>query len=211
MAKSSYQEGIIKRYYENRDTIALQNLGEIASDLFLCEDPKKKAKLWERAGKALNNTDASAQEKTRIDQILGGRDVAGLCRLVNELASPDRAGSKPGKENRADPPKTSAPPPPGTPPPLRSSTGTAGSTPQEVDASDPLVLKKAMKAFRKRLKLTRLDEESKLGVGPFSGGKASGIVAITPPVSFPTEVWEKLAELGRLKKSGRGFYELADG
>ena len=46
-------------------------------------------------------------------------------------------------------------------------------------------LRLAMKAFRKRLKLTRLDDESSLGYGPTSSGQQSGIVAITPPHQFP--------------------------
>jgi len=49
----------------------------------------------------------------------------------------------------------------------------------------PEELKRAFKAFKKRLKLTRLDHESSLGVGPLSGGRPSGIVAITPPNQYP--------------------------
>ncbi len=72
----------------------------------------------------------------------------------------------------------------------------------------PEILKRAMKAFKKRLKLTRLDEESNLGVGPMSGGRESSIVAITPPNQYPREVWDVLVERGRLKKSAHGQYEL---
>ena len=70
------------------------------------------------------------------------------------------------------------------------------------------VLKRAYKAFKKRLKLTRLDEESNLGVGPMSGGRLSGIVAITPPNQYPREVWDALVEQGRLKHAEHGQYEL---
>lgn len=69
-------------------------------------------------------------------------------------------------------------------------------------------LKRALKAFKKRLKLTRLDEESSLGGGPFSGGRDSGIVAIRPPDRYPQEAWDKLVELGRLRDAGRGLYQL---
>jgi len=75
----------------------------------------------------------------------------------------------------------------------------------------PQYLKQAMKAFKKRLKLTRLDEESSLGGGPFSSGRASGIVAIQPPNQYPREVWEKLVEQGRLRRAGGGMYELTQG
>ena len=71
-------------------------------------------------------------------------------------------------------------------------------------------LKKALKAFRKRLKLTIQDDESKLGRSPLSGGK-SGIVAIQPPREFPPEVWKELAEKGLLKSDGGGFYGLVEG
>ncbi len=68
--------------------------------------------------------------------------------------------------------------------------------------------KRAMKAFKKRLKLTRLDEESSLGGGPFSGGRDSGIVAIRPPDRYPKEAWDKLVEMGRLRDAGNGLYQL---
>ena len=71
-------------------------------------------------------------------------------------------------------------------------------------------LKAAMKAFRRRLKLTVLDDQSGIGVGPLSSGRQSGIVAITPPDQYPPEVWEELAKRGRLKHTGQGMYELSD-
>lgn len=71
-------------------------------------------------------------------------------------------------------------------------------------------LKRALKAFRKRLKLTRLDDESRLGYGPMSGGGRSSVMAITPPNQYPKEVWEALAVKGRLKYAGHGTYELLD-
>jgi hypothetical protein len=71
-----------------------------------------------------------------------------------------------------------------------------------------------MKAFRKRLKLTRLDEESKLGRtgNPMSGGKRSDVVAIMPPrgPEYPPAVWDELVKQGRLRRSSGGFYELAE-
>jgi hypothetical protein len=72
-------------------------------------------------------------------------------------------------------------------------------------------LKAAFKAFKKRLKLTRLDEESKIGRNPLTSGKGSGIVAITPPNDFPQAVWDELVKQGRLKHAGHGTYELAEG
>jgi len=73
----------------------------------------------------------------------------------------------------------------------------------------PQQLKQAMKAFKKRLKLTRLDAESTLGGGPLSGGRDSGIVAIQPPNQYPRQLWDKLVEQGKLRHAGGGLYELA--
>jgi hypothetical protein len=69
-------------------------------------------------------------------------------------------------------------------------------------------LKLALKAFRKRLNLTRLDDESRLGYGPMTSGGKSGVVAITPPNQFSRAVWEELARQGKLKHAGGALYEL---
>ena len=73
------------------------------------------------------------------------------------------------------------------------------------------VQRKAMRAFRKRLKLIRLDHESKLGVGPMTGGKKADFQAIMPPMEFAPEVWIALVAAGRLEAAGPGFYMLAEG
>ncbi len=78
------------------------------------------------------------------------------------------------------------------------------------DSPTPEVLRRAMKAFKKRLKLTRLDDESSLGGGPMSGGKSSSIVAIMPPNQYPKAVWEELVARGRLKYAGQGLYQPAE-
>jgi hypothetical protein len=69
-------------------------------------------------------------------------------------------------------------------------------------------LKSAFKAFKKRLKLTRLDAESNIGGGPLSSGRKSDIVAIMPPNQFPQAVWDELVRQGKLKRAGGGTYEL---
>ena len=71
-------------------------------------------------------------------------------------------------------------------------------------------LRLAMKAFRKRLKLTRLDDESRMGHGPMSSGQKSGIFAITPPNQFPDAVWQELAKQGKLKHDRGGLYSLVE-
>ncbi len=71
-------------------------------------------------------------------------------------------------------------------------------------------LRLAMKAFRKRLKLTRLDDESGMGYGPTSSGQRSGIFAIRPPDQFSETIWLELAEQGKLKRAGGGLYSLVE-
>jgi hypothetical protein len=69
-------------------------------------------------------------------------------------------------------------------------------------------LKAAFKAFKKRLKLTRLEDESKLSRRPTTTGQGSGIFAIQPPNQFSDAVWEELARQGKIKKTEPGMYEL---
>lgn len=73
------------------------------------------------------------------------------------------------------------------------------------------VLKRAMKAYRKRLKVTLLDAESSLGGGPMSGGRKSTITGVRPPDRYPTPVWMELVRQGRLVDGGRGLFELPPG
>jgi hypothetical protein len=71
-------------------------------------------------------------------------------------------------------------------------------------------LKRALKAFKKRMKLTQLEEDSRLGRSPLTGAKST-IVSIQPPTGFGREVWEELADKGYLKRDGGGFYALVPG
>ena len=77
------------------------------------------------------------------------------------------------------------------------------------ESPTPDELRKALKAFKKRLKLARLDDESSLGHGPMSSGRSSGIVAVIAPNQYPKAVWDKLVEQGRLQYAGQGMYQLA--
>jgi len=80
---------------------------------------------------------------------------------------------------------------------------------QQEQAGDitPETLRSAMKAFKKRLKLTALDDDSRLGRSALSGGP-TGVFAIKPPNQFPQEVWNELCRQGRLHDTGHGLYEL---
>jgi hypothetical protein len=69
-------------------------------------------------------------------------------------------------------------------------------------------LKAAMKAFKKRLKLTKLDQESQLSRRPTTTGHPSDVVAIRPPDQFPAAVWHELVRQGKLKVDKHGMYEM---
>ena len=71
------------------------------------------------------------------------------------------------------------------------------------------MLKAALKAFRKRLKLTRLNNTSSLLGGPLTG-RSSDIVGISPPNQYPLEVWRELARMGKLRNLGDGMYGLVE-
>jgi hypothetical protein len=84
----------------------------------------------------------------------------------------------------------------------------------ESPSSNPLAtptrdeLKAALKAFKKRLKLTQLDVDSELTRRPMTGGRKADIVAIVPPNQFAQAVWDELVKQGKLKYAGHGTYEL---
>ena len=84
MAKrSSYQDRIIKRYYQNRDDIMLQRLGELVTDLYLAEG-KSRAKIWERITAALEKLQIPP---TRIEHLVGSDNPALVAKLLEELLS----------------------------------------------------------------------------------------------------------------------------
>lgn len=72
-------------------------------------------------------------------------------------------------------------------------------------------LKKALKAFKKRLKLTQLDDDSRLGRSPLTGNSREKVTSIQPPAGFGREIWEELVEKNFLRRDGIGFYQLVEG
>ncbi|HUW30482.1 MAG TPA: hypothetical protein VM223_02605 [Planctomycetota bacterium] len=86
----------------------------------------------------------------------------------------------------------------------------APAMPPPADVPDAETCKRAMRAFRKRLALIRLDDESKISSrSPLSKGADRAVTnAIIPPSEWPEAVWQELARQGKLVHIGRGFYEL---
>lgn len=92
-----------------------------------------------------------------------------------------------------------------------SSSPMPSNDPSSGSADEPIsrdVLKSAYNAFKKRWKLTQLDQVSQIGRGPMSSGQKSSIAGITPPDGFPPVVWNELVKQGRLKYVGTGCYAL---
>ncbi len=143
-------------------------------------DPQNAGPLWGAAHKLLLKTSAGPAE---VASLVTTRDTDGLGRLVRALRGLE---TTPPADNEAGDPATAA------------------------GEISPETLKKALRAFRKRLKLTRLADESRLGVGPMTSGRKADFDAIMPPHQYPSEVWESLVAEGTLRQVGRGFYMLAD-
>ncbi len=142
-------------------------------------DPADAGPLWGAVHKLLLKAKADPAE---VAHIIATRDADALARLVRILR---------GEE-------------------LEQASGIEDSAEVEADYSDiaPDLLKEAMRAFRKRIKLIRLDHESKLGVGPMTGGRIADFDAILPPQEFSRRVWEALVAAGKLDRAGQGFYML---
>lgn len=82
------------------------------------------------------------------------------------------------------------------------------AAPPPADVPDAETCRRALRAFRKRSALSRLDEESRLGRSPLSKGAVPAAAAIIPPSEWPESVWRELARQGKLRCIGQGFYEL---
>ena len=76
-----YQKRVIKRYYNHRDHLMIQKLGEIASELYTA-DEKKAARLWQRAAQALRNLEVP---EPRVQTLLESKSPERLARLIAEL------------------------------------------------------------------------------------------------------------------------------
>lgn len=80
---SKHQQGIVRRYYEHKDTILANRLAEIVSDLSLATSEAQRARCWKRAETALRGVKAPPGE---IEKLLRARSVEELARLVTKLS-----------------------------------------------------------------------------------------------------------------------------
>ncbi len=76
-----HQQKIIKRYYNNLDTISLQRLAELVGELYLSKG-KKLERTWELVASALQKLKVP---QTRIDHLRKQANPALVAELVKEL------------------------------------------------------------------------------------------------------------------------------
>jgi hypothetical protein len=76
-----YQQKVIKRYYDNQDTIQRQRLAELVGELFLAKGQKRK-RSWEAAAAAMQKLGVP---QSRIDHLLKQDNPALLAEMVKEL------------------------------------------------------------------------------------------------------------------------------
>jgi hypothetical protein len=76
-----YQQKIIKRYYDNQDTIQLQRLAELVGELYLSTG-KKCERLWQSAASAMQKLGVP---QARIDHLLKQSNPALVAVVVKEL------------------------------------------------------------------------------------------------------------------------------
>jgi len=81
---SRRQSNIVKRYYDNLDTIVANRLQEAVTELYLAETDKKRASLWQKVQKQMSKTPA---DPGVVHQIVEDGDVERLARLVNDLVA----------------------------------------------------------------------------------------------------------------------------
>lgn len=75
------QQGIIKRYYDNIDSIQLQKLADLTGELYLAEG-KKLERVWKSIVTVLQKMEIP---QTRIDHIVTQAKPELLANLVKEL------------------------------------------------------------------------------------------------------------------------------
>ncbi|NLX99811.1 MAG: hypothetical protein GXY83_27255 [Rhodopirellula sp.] len=79
--KSSYQDRIIRNYYQNRDAIGVQRLSELVTDLYLAEG-KARQRVWKQIVPALEK---AGVPQSRIDHLVESDNPTLLANLVQEL------------------------------------------------------------------------------------------------------------------------------
>jgi hypothetical protein len=88
--RRTYQERVIRDYYRYQDTIRLQRVEELVSELYLAEG-KKREQLWRRVAQALAGLGVP---ESRIEHLVASDNPSYLAKLVRELIEKPRPSGK---------------------------------------------------------------------------------------------------------------------
>jgi hypothetical protein len=86
---SEHQQNIISKYYSNLDTLMLQKLQALVSELYLADSDAKKDRLWKRVQQAMENLKVPSPI---MEHIMRTRDVEVLARNLQDWLK--QAGGK---------------------------------------------------------------------------------------------------------------------
>ncbi len=86
---SDYQQKIISKYYSHLDSLMLQKLQALVSELYLADTDAKKDRLWERVHKAMVNLKIPLPI---MEHIMSTRDVEVLAKNLQDWLT--HAGKK---------------------------------------------------------------------------------------------------------------------
>jgi len=78
---SNYQKDVIGRYYANVDSIALDNLQKLVTELYLADSEKKRQRLWERAHTSMKKLKV---KPAIVEHIMKQKDVMVPAKNVQE-------------------------------------------------------------------------------------------------------------------------------
>ncbi len=76
-----YQQKIVKRYYNNQETLQLQRLAELVGELYLAEG-KKRERVWTSVLAAMQKLGVA---QSRIDHLKAQDNPALVAQVVKEL------------------------------------------------------------------------------------------------------------------------------
>ena len=79
--RSDYQKKVIRRYYDNRQQLDAQRLGELVTKLYLAKGSQR-PKLWKTAEEIMLRLNVP---KGRVEHVVKSDDPAILAAVVNDL------------------------------------------------------------------------------------------------------------------------------
>lgn len=91
---SRHQKKIIQRYYENRDTIMLDRLSVLVTDLYLAQSEKQRRRLWERVATAMKHLKV---KESVAAHILSAQDPAVLAKNLKDWIEQAPSASRPAR------------------------------------------------------------------------------------------------------------------